>query len=62
MHDFLNNVFPNFLDGQAFLRITLRLATALVLGGVIGFEQQMEKKSAGARTHMMVALERRYLP
>jgi putative Mg2+ transporter-C (MgtC) family protein len=56
VQELINNVFPNLLDGQAFLRITIRLATALVLGGMIGFERQMEKKSAGARTHMMVAL------
>ncbi len=56
MPEFISNAFPDILNGQAFLRVVIRLATALVLGGVIGFERQMEKKSAGARTHMMVAL------
>lgn len=56
MQELLNNAFPGFLDGQAFARIAIRLAAALILGGMIGFERQMEKKSAGVRTHMMVAL------
>jgi putative Mg2+ transporter-C (MgtC) family protein len=34
----------------------LRLLLAAVLGGVIGLERQMRNKSAGLRTHMMVAL------
>jgi putative Mg2+ transporter-C (MgtC) family protein len=34
----------------------LRLLLATVLGGVIGVERQMRNKSAGVRTHMMVAL------
>lgn len=34
----------------------LRLLLASVLGGVIGLERQMRNKSAGVRTHMMVAL------
>lgn len=34
----------------------LRLAAALILGGVIGFEREVKEKPAGLRTHMMVAL------
>ncbi|HBI44497.1 MAG TPA: magnesium transporter MgtC [Planctomycetales bacterium] len=56
MQDFLNDVFPNILDGQAFLRISIRLAASIILGGAIGWERQIEGKSAGVRTHMMVSL------
>ncbi|MCB9462140.1 MAG: MgtC/SapB family protein [Candidatus Eisenbacteria bacterium] len=34
----------------------LRLLLALLLGGIIGLERQMKQKSAGLRTHMMVAM------
>ncbi|MGG7645723.1 MgtC/SapB family protein [Rhodovulum sp. YNF3179] len=34
----------------------LRLAAAMVLGGIIGFEREMHDKPAGLRTHMMIAL------
>lgn len=34
----------------------VRLVLAAVLGGVIGLERQRRNKSAGVRTHMMVAL------
>jgi putative Mg2+ transporter-C (MgtC) family protein len=56
VQELLNNAFPNFLDGQAFLRITIRLAAAILLGGAVGWERQIEGKSAGVRTHMMVSL------
>jgi putative Mg2+ transporter-C (MgtC) family protein len=56
VQELLNNVFPNILDGQAFLRISIRLAASIILGGVIGWERQIEGKSAGIRTHMMVSL------
>jgi putative Mg2+ transporter-C (MgtC) family protein len=56
VHEWLNQVFPNASDTQALVRVTVRLATALVLGGLIGFERQAERKTAGFRTHMMVSL------
>jgi putative Mg2+ transporter-C (MgtC) family protein len=56
VQEFLNDVFPNVLDGQAFLRISIRLAASMILGGAIGWERQIEGKSAGVRTHMMVSL------
>lgn len=36
--------------------ILLRMALAVVIGGVIGFERERREKPAGLRTHMMVAL------
>ena len=38
------------------LDITLRLAVAMLLGGVIGFEREYRAKDAGVRTHFLVAL------
>jgi putative Mg2+ transporter-C (MgtC) family protein len=56
MHDLLNSAFPNYLDVEAFLRISIRLAASMILGGLIGWERQSEGKTAGVRTHMMVSL------
>lgn len=36
--------------------ILLRLVLAIVLGGVLGLERELQSKPAGLRTHMMVAL------
>lgn len=33
-----------------------RLIAAMVLGGIIGFEREVHQKSAGLRTHIMIAL------
>jgi putative Mg2+ transporter-C (MgtC) family protein len=38
------------------LRVVVRLVIAAVLGGMLGWERQYEGKSAGVRTHMLVAL------
>ena len=38
------------------LDITLRLVTAMVLGGSIGIEREFRSKDAGFRTHFLVAL------
>ena len=38
------------------LDITLRLAVAMLLGGVIGFEREYRAKDAGFRSHFLVAL------
>jgi putative Mg2+ transporter-C (MgtC) family protein len=43
-------------DGQYLIRVLLRLAMAAVLGGVVGLERERTGKSAGIRTHMLVAL------
>ena len=36
--------------------LLLRLAVALALGGVIGFEREMDEQAAGFRTHKLVSL------
>jgi putative Mg2+ transporter-C (MgtC) family protein len=35
---------------------TVRLVTAMLLGGLLGFEREKEGKAAGLRTHMLVSL------
>jgi putative Mg2+ transporter-C (MgtC) family protein len=37
-------------------RITLRLLVAAALGGLLGYEREQQGKSAGVRTHMLVAI------
>ena len=37
-------------------RVLVRLTVATLLGGIVGFERHREGKSAGLRTHMLVAL------
>jgi putative Mg2+ transporter-C (MgtC) family protein len=39
-----------------FVDIAVRLTSAMVLAGVIGYERESSGKSAGLRTHMLVAL------
>lgn len=36
--------------------IAARLVFATLLGGIIGFERELKQRSAGLRTHMLVAL------
>lgn len=43
-------------DWHYLLRVLLRLSVAAVLGGLIGLERTRVGKSAGVRTHMLVAL------
>jgi putative Mg2+ transporter-C (MgtC) family protein len=43
-------------EAEPLIRLVVRLLVASVLGGVLGIERQMEHKSAGMRTHMLVAL------
>ena len=38
------------------VRIVVRLSLAAILGGLLGFEREQSGKSAGVRTHMLVAL------
>lgn len=57
--DIWNIILSEFSDipdaGQA-TRITIRLLTASILGGLLGFERELKGKAAGLRTHMLVAL------
>jgi putative Mg2+ transporter-C (MgtC) family protein len=51
-HDFAAEV-PAVAEN---IRFSLRLLLAAILGGVLGYERQRSHKSAGLRTHMLVAL------
>ena len=48
--------FSDVLDAEQFTRLVLRLLVAALLGGMLGFERERQGKSAGVRTHMLVAI------
>lgn len=48
--------FSDVPDAEQVTRITLRLLVAATLGGLLGYEREQQGKSAGVRTHMMVAI------
>ena len=37
-------------------RVSIRLAVAAIVGGIIGYEREARGKAAGLRTHMLVAV------
>jgi putative Mg2+ transporter-C (MgtC) family protein len=41
---------------EQFALMTLKLAVALGLGGLVGLERQLDRKPAGLRTHMLVSI------
>lgn len=48
--------FSDIPDAAQLTRITLRLLVAAALGGLLGYERELQGKSAGMRTHMLVAI------
>ena len=46
----------NLPETGQVVRVSIRLLTAAVLGGLLGFERESVGKAAGLRTHMLVAL------
>lgn len=48
--------FSDIPDAAQLTRITLRLLIAAALGGLLGYERELQGKSAGIRTHMLVAI------
>ena len=48
--------FSDIPDLSTMTRITLRLVVAAVLGGILGYERERKARSAGVRTHMLVAV------
>lgn len=48
--------FSDIGDVSTITRITLRLMLAAILGGVLGYERELKARSAGVRTHMLVAV------
>jgi putative Mg2+ transporter-C (MgtC) family protein len=47
---------PSLTDLALWGEYLLKLTVAILLSGVIGFERQRRRKSAGLRTHMLVCL------
>lgn len=48
--------FSDIPDAGQLTRITLRLLVAAALGGLLGYEREIQGKSAGLRTHMLVSI------
>ncbi len=48
--------FSDVPDAAQITRITVRLLVAALLGGLLGYEREQRGKSAGVRTHMLVAI------
>ncbi len=48
--------FSDVSDPAQLTRIVVRLLLAAVLGGALGYERERSGKSAGLRTHMLVAI------
>jgi putative Mg2+ transporter-C (MgtC) family protein len=54
--DGLRSDFADLPDIAGTTQIVVRLLFAAILGGVLGYEREMRGKTAGMRTHMLVAL------
>lgn len=52
----ISSEFSDIPDLSTITSITLRLIIAAVLGGILGYERERKKRSAGVRTHMLVAV------
>jgi len=48
--------FSDVPDVATITRITVRLLLAALLGGILGYERELKRRSAGIRTHMLVAV------
>ncbi len=48
--------FLNMLDGFNTVSITLRIALAVICGGLIGLERENKRRAAGFRTHILVSI------
>jgi putative Mg2+ transporter-C (MgtC) family protein len=48
--------FADVPDAAAATRTVVRLVLAAALGGVLGYEREKKGKTAGMRTHMLIAL------
>ncbi|HWT71439.1 MAG TPA: MgtC/SapB family protein [Oxalicibacterium sp.] len=48
--------FSDISDASQLTRVIIRLTVAITLGGLLGYEREVSGRSAGLRTHMLVAL------
>lgn len=56
METFLNELVSGLPSGEQAFRVFIRLLVATLLGAVVGYERERTGKSAGLRTHMLVAV------
>lgn len=56
MDSFWQEVGLGAADWPQAARIALRLTSAVLLAGVLGYERERKQRPAGLRTHMLVAL------
>ncbi|MBY0398931.1 MgtC/SapB family protein, partial [Myxococcota bacterium] len=54
--DTIRHEFSDAVDAEQITRILVRLGMAAVLGGLLGLQRERVRKSAGVRTHMLVAM------
>ena len=54
--DTIASEFSGGADAEEITRVVLRLLTAALLGGLLGWEREHKGQSAGMRTHMLVAM------
>ncbi len=52
----LREEFSDINDVTQVTRVCIRLLVAVILGGLLGYERESRGRSAGLRTHMLVAL------
>lgn len=52
----IRHEFSDAVDAEQITRILVRLTMAAVLGGLLGLQRERARKSAGVRTHMLVAM------
>ena len=52
----LRQEFSDLPDASEVTRVTVRLAVAVLVGGLVGYEREATGHAAGLRTHMLVAL------
>jgi putative Mg2+ transporter-C (MgtC) family protein len=55
MNDIWRELFGSG-DAQHVLQLSVRLAFAVLLGGILGLEREIERRPAGLRTHILVSL------
>jgi putative Mg2+ transporter-C (MgtC) family protein len=48
--------FSDISNVEQFTQMAVRLSMAAILGGIIGYEREAKRKSAGLRTHILVGL------
>ena len=56
MDNAFNEITQSLPDAHHWVRITVRLSAALIVGTLVGLQRELTHKPAGLRTHMLVAL------